>query len=270
MPTVLVTGAAGRVASYVIPELLAHGYSVRGFDIKAVSFPDVESVTGDVRSFDDVLAAMGGIDRVCHLAAIAWDGLPIPELFHLNVMGTVHVFEAAERCGVARVVHASSIRAYGFLSAKNPARPAFLPVTEEHALRPSDGYGMSKAVTEMIARCYGARGLPVIVLRPGGVVDFADAARGSWGPLDTGVHAPDAAAAFRLALETDRHFGVYNVVSMCRYGRDGGVQSAAERHAELSSLGIGPEICDARFWMGRGNVYSTDSARCELGWEPTW
>jgi len=222
-----------------------------------------------VRVFDEVLAATRGVDLVCHLAAIAWDGLPVPEILQLNVAGAVHVLEAAERCGVRRVVHASTIRAYGLLSAKNPTRPRFLPVTEDHPLLPPDGYGMSKAASETFAQCYSARGLSVIVLRLGGVVDFADS-RGIWAPLDAGVHAPDAAQAFRLALETERQFGVYNVVSRGRYSRAGDVQTAAERQAELESIAIGPDICTPEFWAGAENVYSVDRAIRELGFRPTW
>lgn len=270
MPIVLVTGAAGRVASYLIPELLAHGYRVRGFDLKPATFPDVEMVIGDVRSFDEVLRATEGVEKVCHLAAIPWDGLPTPDLIQLNVVGTVHVFEAAERCGANRVVHTSSVRAYGLTSVRKPTRPLFLPVTEDHPTLAAEGYGMSKAAADVIAQCYNERGLSVIVLRPGGVVDFTQEGRGRWGPFDAGVHAPDAAVAFRLALETERRHGIYNVVSTNRYCRDGTLQPARVRREELASVDIGRSLCGREFWSGKGNVYANDRIRRELGWEPTW
>jgi len=270
MPTVLLTGVAGGIARYLVPELLAHGYRIRGFDLKAAPYPEVETVIGDIRNFDEVRAATDGVDVVCHLAAIPSDALPMPQLFPINVTGTAHVLEAAHQCGVHRVVHASSIRAYGLIAPKNPVRPAFLPINEEHPALSAEGYGMTKAAADTLARCYSLRGLSVIVLRPGGVIDFAKGRGGEWNPLDAGVHGPDVAQAFRLALETRREFGIYNVVSMHRYNRQGRPQTPEERQAELESLAIGPDICEPEFWSGKGNVYAIDRIRRELGYQPTW
>ncbi len=145
MKRVLVTGAAGSVARFVIPELLRHGYTVRGFDNRECPFPEVEAVSGDIRDLEAVASVAEGMDAVVHLAAVPGDLLPIPELFPINVTGTSHVLEAASRCGGIRVVYTSSIQAYGFLSPVAPLSPECVPVSEDHLASPAHGYGMTKA-----------------------------------------------------------------------------------------------------------------------------
>jgi dTDP-L-rhamnose 4-epimerase len=78
--TILITGGAGFIGSYVATSLLAAGHRVRVLDslIEQVHPADaprnpvldhVEFVHGDVRDADAVQRALVGVDKLVHLAA---------------------------------------------------------------------------------------------------------------------------------------------------------------------------------------------------------
>src|SRR5262249_43171714 len=85
-------------------------------------------------------------------------GRPPEAVFGNNAMGQFHVFEAAARLGIRRVVSASSFAAYGMSFPDRPFAPDYLPLDEDHPLAPQDPYGLSKAVGEQIAAAYAGRG----------------------------------------------------------------------------------------------------------------
>jgi dTDP-L-rhamnose 4-epimerase len=120
---VLVTGAAGFIGSHVAEALQAAGHEVRGLDSLAPAVhacrPDYvswELVTGDIRDPDTVTRALAGVDAVCHQAAIVGLGVDLADLpaySDVNVTGTAVLLAAMGRCGVGRLVLASSMVVYG-------------------------------------------------------------------------------------------------------------------------------------------------------------
>src|SRR6185437_7079965 len=124
---------------------------------------------------------------------------------------TFNVVDAAARAGVRRVVLASTDSALGFVFRSRDFLPDYLPIDEEHPLRPQDPYGLSKLVGEEIARCYTrSSGLETVRVRICRVVfpeeidlnrrladDPSILANGLWVYVD----ARDAARSFRLAAE---------------------------------------------------------------------
>ena len=123
---VLITGGAGFIGSHTADALLAAGCSVRVLDaLKAPVHPDrrvpaylderIEFQQGDVCDEAALLAALGDIDVVLHLAAFQ-DYLPeFHRFFDVNVTSTARIYEliVRERLPVRKVVVASSQAALG-------------------------------------------------------------------------------------------------------------------------------------------------------------
>ena len=136
------------------------GERLSGLDLLGIR-GEVELVEADLRDAAAVAAAVAGAESVFHLAAQTIVGVarssPL-ETFEVNVRGAWNVFEACRVQGVARVVFASSDKAYG----SSPE----LPYREDFPLRGVNVYDASKAAADTIARSYAkAYGLPLAVTR---------------------------------------------------------------------------------------------------------
>lgn len=114
---VVVFGASGFLGSHVADALSGAGYQVRLFD--HISSPyqriDQEMIVGDIMDIDQVIEATRGAHAVYNFAAIA----DIDEAHNkpvatatINVLGNMHVLEAARIAGANRFVFASSVYVY--------------------------------------------------------------------------------------------------------------------------------------------------------------
>ena len=122
---VLLTGGAGFIGSRVLAELVRRGHDVRVYDSlredvhhgRVPDFPPgVEFVQADVRDDAAVLAALAGVDAVCHLAAkvgLGVDVADLPDYASSNDYGTAVLLAAMARADVGRLTLASSMVAYG-------------------------------------------------------------------------------------------------------------------------------------------------------------
>src|SRR4051794_27356750 len=109
---VFITGASGFIGRSLAERYAAEGHAVRGMDLQADPARDV--VAGDVAVPGPWQAHAAGCDAVIHTAAIVSLRLERPdEVWRANVVGTVNALEAAE-CAGARLVHFSSVTAFGF------------------------------------------------------------------------------------------------------------------------------------------------------------
>ena len=164
----LVTGGAGFIGSHIVDRLLADGYRVRVIDNfstgKRENLPeseDLDIMTGDVGSFDDVHKAMKDVELVFHEAAIA----SVPKTINdplgshqTNYVGTLNVLEAARQQGTKRVVFASSAAVYGDLPD--------LPKREDMPLKPLSPYAVDKLASEYACQMYThLHGLETVCLR---------------------------------------------------------------------------------------------------------
>lgn len=162
---VAVTGGLGRLGRYVVAALA--GYDLRIIDVAVPADPPRGSHQADLRSLDATYDAVAGCEVVVHLGAIDRSFATDDSLtMQVNALGTWNLFEACRRAGVRRVVHCSSNSVTGLDRSNADMPPCYLPVDEEHPLRPSDAYGLSKRCGETIAEAYSRRGLEVLVLRP--------------------------------------------------------------------------------------------------------
>lgn len=115
---ILVTGATGHVGNVLVRQLLLAGESVRtmvlpGDDCMALEGLAVERVGGNVLDPPSLDRAMEGVDTVYHLAGII-SIVPGAEALmrRVNVEGVRNVAAAAQKAGVRRLVHVSSIHAF--------------------------------------------------------------------------------------------------------------------------------------------------------------
>ena len=128
---VLVTGAAGFIASHLCEQLLREGDSVVGLDnfddfydpaIKeenlsaARDYAEFHLVRGDIRDPELLFSLSDGIDTVIHIAARAGvrPSIAQPVLYYdVNVTGTLRLLELARERGITRFISASSSSVYG-------------------------------------------------------------------------------------------------------------------------------------------------------------
>jgi hypothetical protein len=225
MPLILITGATGAVGRGVLPFLEKH-FELRLLALDAAG-DDPRWIRADILDRPALARAMNGVDAVLHLAvATGHSGTFEDEAFNdlrfdVNVKGTYHVFEAARRLRVRRVVLVSSVMVtwgYGLFEPDKliPGNAAPIPVGT---------YAMTKMLAEGIARYYAAdldqeanalsaprrgsrRGkdpdvqkpVEVLTLRIAAPLDLTDPDLSSKPVRPQQVPFPDLAQAFRLAL----------------------------------------------------------------------
>ena len=172
---VLVTGALGCLGAWVCRCVLDDGDAVVGYDlgddpsrlelVLGAEAGRVELIRGDITDLAAFERALDEqqITRVIHLAALQVPFVRAnpPLGMHVNVAGTVNVFDAvSRRLGrIPCVAYASSAAVY---NASDPS-----PAPETGGTNPTTLYGVSKVADEGIARVYRAdAGVPSIGLRP--------------------------------------------------------------------------------------------------------
>src|SRR5271157_694240 len=146
-----ITGISSTLAQAVVPPLLQDPKveEIVGVDIRppvALDSPKLRFCQGDVR--DPGLAdLLQGVDIVIHLAFIVVENVPdLHTIYDININGSQNVFQAAASTGAHKIIHMSSIAAYGM----TPDVP--LVVTEETPLRGSRTksfyYAYTKGIVE--------------------------------------------------------------------------------------------------------------------------
>jgi len=159
---ILLTGAAGNLGKVLRDRLKRYADVVRVSDIADLgpAGAQEEVVPCDLSDAKAVHALVAGVDAIVHLGGVSVER-PFEEILPANIQGTYHLYEAARRHGVRRIVFASSNHVIGFykqgevLDADSPPRP--------------DGYyGVSKAFGEQLGSFYFDRyGIETVALRIG-------------------------------------------------------------------------------------------------------
>ena len=170
---ILVTGGTGFTGGHLCRRLVEEGYRVRSLVRKGSQYDElkalgVELAFGDLSDRDSLEAAVRGVDKVYHIAALFRpENVTRQDFWQANVEGTRNLLEAATQAGVKRFIHCSTIGVHGDI--KNP------PATEETAYGPGDDYQDSKVAGEKVALSYMEKEeMPVVVFRPGGIFGPGD------------------------------------------------------------------------------------------------
>jgi len=152
--TVLVTGGAGYIGSWLTRLLLQDGYKVHVLDnlmfggralVDVFEHPNLTFQQGDIREAQDRQQALTGVDAVVHLAAIVGDPAckKEPELAsETNQTASETLYQESVAAGVKQFVFASTCSNYG----KMADPEAYL--NEESELRPVSLYAELKVAFE--------------------------------------------------------------------------------------------------------------------------
>jgi len=168
----LVTGATGFIGGSLASALVERGDSVRALvrdpvRAQALSERGVELVAGDITDNAALKAAVSGVDRVFHCAAILGD-TPNPDIRRVNVEGTRVLLEASADAGIARFVYLSSLAVLGARHHRGTDETAPYELA-------ADAYTNTKIEAEKAVREYSTRGqLETVALRPGFVYGPGD------------------------------------------------------------------------------------------------
>lgn len=216
---VLITGANGFVGSAVVRALLHRGYEVRALvrqtsDTANLAGLDIDIAHGDLLEPPSLARALRGCEGLFHVAADyrLWAREP-REILQANLRGTHNVLLAAQRCGVRRIVHTSSVATLCLHHDGTPAdedAPA-------HLADMIGTYKRSKFLAEALVRRCAHAEQDIVIVNPAAPVGprdakptptgrmVLDAARGRMPAyVDTGlciVHVDDVAAGHVLAFE---------------------------------------------------------------------
>ncbi len=198
----LITGAAGTVATLLLPWLQRTALMLRGLDRRPVTMPGLESHRSDLRSAEQTDSAASGQDAILHLAAVPSEA-GVEALLDDNAVAVAQMLQAAVRQGVGRIVFASSMHVLGMYSRRDA-------IDECSAPRPDSHYAASKLHGEALCRLYAEKhGLQITCLRLGHVVATLDEAEpASW------ISPEDVAQLVVTALQrSGPPFEIFNAVA---------------------------------------------------------
>ena len=162
-PRLLLTGAAGHLGREMRPRLKAYCDTLRvshRSDAIDPAGPGEELAVADLADKAAVMAMLDGVDAVVHLGGVSteqtWESI-----LDGNIVGMVHLYEAARRHGVKRIVFASSNHVTGFYRQDEVVSP-------RDPVRPDGFYGLSKCFGENLAQLYWDRfGIETVSVRIG-------------------------------------------------------------------------------------------------------
>ncbi len=157
--TVIVTGSEGFIGSHMVKFLHARGWNVIGSYLSEGSapfpkLPNLQFMHCDLRNGQRITQILAKYQptHILHLGAqslptVSWAD-PV-KTFEANIMGSLHLFEAARYMKRRPViVSACSSAEYGNVPA------SAIPVKEEQPLQPLHPYGISKVCLDLVAREY--------------------------------------------------------------------------------------------------------------------
>ncbi|HPG38056.1 MAG TPA: UDP-glucose 4-epimerase GalE [bacterium] len=157
--SLLITGGAGYIGSHTCLELLNRGYDLVVIDnldnSKEEALLRVKELTGKSLRFykDDLLDKNAlvhifqenQITGVIHFAGLKAVGesnrIPL-RYYDNNITGTLHLCQVMEQFNVRNLVFSSSATVYG--------QPRQVPITEDLPLQPTNPYGRTKYMIELI------------------------------------------------------------------------------------------------------------------------
>lgn len=163
---VLLTGASGGIGSRLRALLKPLYPDLVLSDVRALDDLDADEnfIAADLADFDQVAAAVRGMDAIVHLGGISTEA-PWDAILQANIIGAYNLYEAARQAGVKRIVFASSNHAVGFYPRSETTGANVTPL-------PDSRYGLSKVFGEGLGALYAMKhGIGTLAIRIGNVAD---------------------------------------------------------------------------------------------------
>jgi UDP-glucose 4-epimerase len=164
---ILIVGGAGYIGSHVDLYLRDRGYSTLVVDNLDRGHRDAvlhdDFINADIRDTKRLheIFLMYKFSAVMHFAAYAYVGESVHEplkYYNNNVGGVISLLECMQAHNRKKLIFSSTCSIYG--------NPEYLPIDENHPLKPVNPYGRSKLMAEQImADCDAAWGLKTVSLR---------------------------------------------------------------------------------------------------------
>lgn len=309
---ILLTGGAGYIGSHTAVVLSEAGHEVVIYDNFCNSDPSVLSrlekilgkpltcVEGDIRDTKllEQTFRQYQIEAVIHFAGLKAVGESVInplKYYDANVVGSLSLLKAMGVCGVRKIVFSSSATVYG--------NPEYLPVDENHPIRPTNPYGQTKAQIEKIlsdlaqsdsgwrivclryfnpvgAHCAGVIGedpngipnnlMPYIAQVAIGKLDKLNIYGNNYNTLDgTGVrdyiHVVDLAEGHLLALNYLESHSGWIAINLGT-GRGYSVLDIVDAYEKASGQKIRCQIVDRRQGDIDASYAEVNLAKIRLGW----
>jgi uronate dehydrogenase len=160
---ILLTGAAGGLGKVLRESLRPFAHTLRLSDIADMApacGPHEEVQRCDLADKAAVDHLVQGVDAIVHFGGISTER-SFEEILGPNICGVFHIYEAARRHGVKRVIFASSNHTIGFYRQDEVIDAAVVR-------RPDSYYGLSKSYGEDMASFYFDRyGIETVSIRIG-------------------------------------------------------------------------------------------------------
>jgi len=159
----LLTGAAGGLGKVLRETLRPYTNILRLSDISEMapatgSHEEIQPC--DLADKHAVHQLVEGVDAIVHFGGVSVER-PFEEILGANISGIFHIYEAARRHGVKRVIFASSNHVIGFYRQDET-------IDASSARRPDSYYGLSKSYGEDMASFYFDRyGIETVSIRIG-------------------------------------------------------------------------------------------------------
>ncbi|WP_210051333.1 NAD-dependent epimerase/dehydratase family protein [Nesterenkonia lacusekhoensis] len=308
---IAVVGATGNLGTAVLNQLQSTpevasvlGIARRLPDVDAAPYSGAQWLSADIQfeeSRSALAEAFASVDSVIHLAWLIQPNKERDLLRRVNVDGTRHVLEAAEKAGVGHIAVASSVGAYSPVDDDRP-RGEDWPTGGI----PTSHYSVDKAAQERVLDEFAQAHPEIAVagLRPGLIFQASAGAEiqryfaGTWAPVQVlssfrppvlplpkglrtqAVHADDVAAAFVQAVVRRAH-GAFNICADDLLTAETISQIVGQgRHLDVPGAALRPLLRAAHRarvipmdegWLDIAHrVPVMDSSRAEeqLGWRP--
>jgi dihydroflavonol-4-reductase len=168
---VFVTGATGFIGSEVARRLRARGDEVRALVRSPAKAAELEKigcilVAGELSEVAALREGMTGCDAVIHGAAMYEIGIPKsrrPAMYEANVGGTTNVLNTALELKIRKVIYVSTVNAFGNTEGR------VVDESHVHNERYVSYYDETKHKAHKVAKEFIAKGLPLVIIQPGGV-----------------------------------------------------------------------------------------------------